>query len=276
MIKKLMLFAGLGLFAASCVSQKKFDELQEKYDQTSDKLSSAKLELADCLEDKKARKEEIKYLKSTNYELLKNVGNLSTLSTKEAENLEKSLESMKEKDLTIKRLQDAINKKDSVTLALVTSLKGALDDVNDEDISINVEKGMVYVAISDRLLFKSGDYDVSKDAQRVLSKVAKVINSKPSFEVMVEGHTDTVPVIPSSPIEDNWDLSTRRAASVVRILQNEHEVDPARMIAAGRSEYKPVATNETEEGRARNRRTKIVLLPKLDEFFAMIDKELNK
>lgn len=275
-LKKLALLFSITLLLASCVSKKEFEALQKDLKSTEDKLSSTKLELADCLEDKEARADEIKYLKTTNYKLLNNIGDLSTLSAKEAENLERSLESLREKDLKISRLQDAVNKRDSVTLAVVTSLKGAIGNMNDDDISINVDKGVVFISISDKLLFASGDYEVNKDASKVLAKVAKVINAKPQFEVMVEGHTDTVPVIPSSPIIDNWDLSARRAASVVRILNKEYEVDPARLIAAGRSHYQPLSDNTTKEGRKRNRRTRIVMLPKLDEFYAMVEKELNK
>jgi chemotaxis protein MotB len=198
-----------------------------------------------------------------------------TISKKGAENLERSLESMKEKDLQIKTMRDAINKKDSVTLALVTSLKGALGNINDEDIQINVEKGVVFVSISDKLLFGSGQYKVTEEAKAVLAKVAKVVNDKRDFEFMVEGHTDTDPISRTN-IEDNWDLSTKRATAVVRILQNDYGVDPARMTAAGRGEYIPVASNDTAEGKAKNRRTRIVVLPKLDQFFGMIEEGMKK
>jgi chemotaxis protein MotB len=182
---------------------------------------------------------------------------------------------MKEKDLQIKTMRDAINKKDSVTLALVTSLKGALDNVNDEDIEINVEKGVVFVSISDKLLFGSGQYKVTNEAKQVLAKVAKVVNDKKDFEFMVEGHTDDDPISRTN-IEDNWDLSAKRATAVVRILQDDYNVDPARMTAAGRGEYVPVASNDTSEGKAKNRRTRIVVLPKLDQFFGMIEEGMKE
>jgi len=275
-IRTISVWALTAILLTSCVAKKDFVALQEDLKTTEDKLSLTKLELANCLEDKEASAQEIAYLKESNYKLLNNVGNLSTLSAKEAENLEKSLERLREKDLTISRLQDAVNKRDSVTLALVTSLKRSLGDVNDEDISVNVEKGVVFISIADKLLFKSGDYQVSKEAGAVLQKVATVIKAKPTFEVMVEGHTDTVPVIPSSPVIDNWDLSARRAASVVRILTDTYEVNPAQLIAAGRSYYQPIGDNRTEDGRRRNRRTQIVLLPKLDEFYNMVEQELKR
>ena len=219
--------------------------------------------------------EQINLLKNTNSALLNSQGDLSTLSKKGAENLERSLESIKEKDLQIKTMRDAINKKDSVTLALVTSLKGALGNINDEDIEINVEKGVVFVSISDKLLFRSGSYQVSNRAKEVLGKVAKVVKDKKDFEFMVEGHTDTDP-INNSCIIDNWDLSTKRATAVVRILQNDFNVDPSRMTAAGRSEYVPVDSNSSRDGKAANRRTRIVVLPKLDQFYGMIEEGMKK
>lgn len=260
---------------SSCVSKKKYTALQTQHQETADALSTAKLKLAECLDDRENRRKEIEYLKNTNYQLLNNVGNLSTLSKKEAENLEKSLESIKEKDMQIRTLNEAINKKDSVTLALVTSLKGALGNLDDEDIQINVEKGVVYVSISDKLLFKSGSYQVSDRAKEVLGKVATVVKNKPGIDIMVEGHTDNVP-IQNAVLQDNWDLSVKRATSIVRILQEDHGVPPQRMTAAGRSYYIPVSTNDTKEGRAANRRTRIIVLPKLDEFFGMIEEGMKE
>jgi chemotaxis protein MotB len=199
---------------------------------------------------------------------------LTTLSQKGAENLEMSLESMKEKDIRIQRMQDAVTKKDSVTLALVTSLKGVLGNMSDEDIEINVEKGVVYVSISDKLLFRSGSYTVTTKAKEVLGKVAQVVNDKPDLEFMVEGHTDNVP-IKIDGIVDNWDLSVKRATSVVRILENDFGVAPARMTAAGRSYYIPIADNDTAANRAKNRRTRIVVLPKLDQFYDLIEQGMK-
>ncbi|MDX5427269.1 MAG: OmpA family protein, partial [Bacteroidota bacterium] len=185
------------------------------------------------------------------------------------------LESMKEKDMKIQTMQDAINKKDSVTLALVTSLKGVLGDMSDDDVQINVEKGVVFISISDKLLFRSGSTGISKEARDVLGKVAKVLQNKPDIEIMVEGHTDDVP-IKTEGILDNWDLSVKRATAIVRVLQNDFNVDPKRMTAAGRSYYLPVASNDTKEGRAANRRTRIVVLPKLDQFYGMIEEGMKK
>lgn len=247
-----------------------------------DQLSTTTADLNACNSDKSQLSsnihllnDQILYLKSSNQDLIKQMGDMTTLTTKGAENLEKSLESMREKDLTIMRLQDAVNRKDSVTLALVTSLKGVLGNMNDEDIIINVEKGVVFISISDKLLFESGSYKVTDKAKEVLSKVAQVVNNKPEFEFMVEGHTDNVPI--SKPgIQDNWDLSVLRATAVVRILQEDYNVNPARMTAAGRSYYVPVAENDTPEHKSLNRRTRIVILPKLDQFYSMIEEGLEE
>ncbi|MCH4823515.1 OmpA family protein [Gramella lutea] len=275
-MKKIMLLsATAAILLSSCVSQKKYNELEAKQRETQDQLNTATVKLNSCLDEKDRMNEQITRLNNTNAALLNNVGDLATLSKKEAENLERSLESIKEKDLAIRSMQDAMNKKDSVTLALVTSLKGALGNMSDEDIEINVEKGVVYVSISDKLLFDSGRYNITPRAKEVLGKVATVVKNKPNIEFMVEGHTDNKP-ISTSMFEDNWDLSVKRATSVVRVLQDDFGVEPARMTAAGRSYYIPVATNETAEGRAKNRRTRIVVLPKLDQFYSMIEEGMEK
>jgi len=279
-MNKILLFSVLSvLMFTSCVSNKKYAELEDKQKNTQDLLNTATVKLNSCLEEKETRvsylEDQVNTLKNTNNALLTNQGDLATLSKKGAENLERSLESMKEKDLQIKTMRDAINKKDSVTLALVTSLKGALGNINDEDIEINVEKGVVFVSISDKLLFRSGSFQVSNRAREVLGKVATVVKNKPEFEFMVEGHTDTVP-IKNECIQDNWDLSTKRATSIVRILQNDFNVDPKRMTAAGRGEFVPLASNDSADGKAANRRTRIVVLPKLDQFFGMIEDGMKK
>lgn len=271
----MLLSATAAILLSSCVSQKKYNELEAKQRETQDQLNTATVKLNSCLDEKERMNSEITRLNNTNAALLNNVGDLATLSKKEAENLERSLESIKEKDLAIRSMQEAMNKKDSVTLALVTSLKGALGNMSDEDIEINVEKGVVYVSISDKLLFDSGRYNITPRAKEVLGKVATVVKNKPNIEFMVEGHTDDKP-IKTSMFEDNWDLSVKRATSVVRVLQEDFGVEPARMTAAGRSYYVPVATNETAEGRAKNRRTRIVVLPKLDQFYSMIEEGMEK
>ena len=271
----------LMVFLASCVSQKKFTDLEQLQQNTKSLLDTTTIKMNSCEEEKEAAlasletlKQQNKFLNANNQDLINNIGNLTTLSQKGAENLEKSLESMKEKDLRIEKMQDAVTKKDSVTLALVTSLKGVLGNLSDDDIEINVEKGVVYVSISDKLLFRSGSYTVTSKAKAVLGKVAKVVNDKPDIEFMVEGHTDNVP-IKADGILDNWDLSVKRATAVIRILQNDFDVSPERMTASGRSYYIPIADNDTARNRAKNRRTRIVILPKLDQFYDLIDQGMS-
>ncbi|GIJ95889.1 flagellar motor protein MotB [Capnocytophaga stomatis] len=282
-MRKIFIAVSLVSFlATSCVSKKKFAELEDKYKQTEDLLNSATMKLNICLKDYEGLQHQIASLKSqndllkeNNQQLISNVGNLTTLTKKGAENLEKSLESLREKDLTIKNLRDAVTRRDSINLALVQSLKGAIGNLDDQDIEIKVEKGVVFVNISDKLLFSSGSYAVTNRAKEVLGKVATVVKNKPDFEFMVEGHTDNVPFKANSSIKDNWDLSVLRATAIVRILQNDFGVSPARMTAAGRSEYVPVTTNDTKEGKAQNRRTRIVVLPKLDQFYNMIEQGMK-
>ena len=269
------------ILLSSCVSQKKYAELESKNQNNLNLLNAATVKLNTCLDEKatteaneKALQEQVAFLKANNQDLINNMGNLTTLSQKGAENLEKSLESLKEKDLVIRTMQDAVTRRDSVTLALVTSLKGAFIDINDSDIEVNVEKGVVFISISDKLLFNSGSTYVSDRARGVLEKVAQVVLDKPEIEFMVEGHTDDVP-IQNEVLLDNWDLSVKRATSIVRILQNDFGVPPERMTAAGRSFYVPIADNDTSEGRAKNRRTRIVVLPKLDQFYDLIEQGMK-
>jgi len=278
-MKKIILGClGVTLLLSSCVSQKKYADLEAKQKETQDLLNSATVKLNDCLEEKATASSRLQtledqnaFLKANNQELINNMGNLTTLTTKGAENLEKSLESLQEKDLTIRKLNDAITRRDSVNLSLVQSLKGVLGNLDDEDIEISVEKGVVFVSISDKLLFSSGSYNVTSRATEVLGKVAKVVNNKPDFEFMVEGHTDDVPYRKNGVLLDNWDLSVKRATAVVRILQNDFNVDPKRMTAAGRAEFVPVSATE----KSKNRRTRIVVLPKIDQFYSMIEEGMK-
>ncbi len=280
-MKKLMLLSVTGmLILTSCVSKKEFTALEAKQKETQDLLNTATVKLNSCLSDKAAAmarmeglQDQLADMRSTNQDLINTKGNLTTLTQKGAENLEKSLESLKEKDLKITRLQDALNRKDSVTLAIVTSLKKSVG-ISDPDIEINVEKGVVFISIADKLLFKSGSFIVTNEAKAVLAKVAKVVNSKPDFEAMVEAHTDNVPYNKGGVLLDNWDLSVKRATSVVRVLE-ELDVNPQQLIAAGRSSYVPLVANDTAENRAKNRRTRIVVLPKIDQFYKMVEEEMK-
>lgn len=273
-MKKFVLILLGGLTLTSCVSNKKFRALQDQLKSTEDLLNTATVKLNSCLKDRELLQSNNELLRKNNEGLLTNLGNMTMLTQKGADNLERSLESIKEKDLTIKNLRDAVTRRDSINLALVQSLKGVLGNLDDEDITVQVDKGVVYVSISDKMLFSSGSYNVTPRAREVLGKVAKVVNNKPDFEFMVEGHTDNVP-IKNTCIKNNWDLSVLRATAVVNILQNDFGVSPSRMTAAGRGEYVPVTSNSTAEGRAVNRRTRIVVLPKLDQFYNMIEQGMK-
>lgn len=280
-MKKLMLLSAFSIvMLSSCVSKKQFTDLEAKQKETQDLLNTATVKLNSCLSDKAASdarvagmQEQLADMRKTNQDLIDTKGNLTTLTQKGAENLEKSLESLKERDLKITRLQDALTRKDSVTLAIVTSLKGAVG-MNDEDIQINVEKGVVYISIADKLLFQSGSYNVTSKAKDVLAKVAKVVNAKPDFECMVEGHTDNVPYKSGGVLVDNLDLSVKRATSIVRVLE-DLGVNPKQLIASGRGDTMPLVANDSAENRATNRRTRILVLPKIDQFYEMVEKEMK-
>lgn len=280
-MKKFILVALCSTFAlTSCVSKKEFLALQDKQKNTEDLLNTATVKLNSCLTDKTAAlareqslKDRLADLRSQNDLLIETSKDMTVLTTQGAVNLEKSLESLREKDMKITRLQDALTKKDSVTLALVTSLKKEVG-LNDEDIEINVEKGVVFISLSDKVLFKSGSYNLSERANEILGKVATVINSKPDFEALVEGHTDNVPFNGGGVLIDNWDLSAKRSTAVVRRLINLG-ANPAQLIAAGRSEYVPLVPNDTAENKSTNRRTKIYVLPKIDQFYEMIETEMK-
>ena len=279
MKKTILLSICTMLVLTACVSKKDYLALQEKQKETQDLLNTATVKLNACLSDQAAAnarleglKEQLADMRRSNEALIKSSQDLTELTSKGAQNLEKSLESLKERDLKITRLQDALTRKDSVTLAIVTSLKKEVG-INDPDIEVNVEKGVVFISIADKLLFKSGSYNVTVRANEVLGKVAKVINSKPNFEAMVESHTDNVSYS-KPPLLDNWDLSVKRATSVVRVLESLG-VNSQQLIAAGRSSYVPLVENDTAENRAKNRRTRIVVLPKIDQFYEMIEEEMK-
>ena len=274
-MKKIAIALSVIVLLSSCVSKKKYTDLEARNKETQDLLNTATVKLNSCLEEKAGLSATVAGLKEHNQTLINTSKDMTVLTTKGAQNIEKALESIKEKDLKISRMQDALTKKDSVTLAVVTSLKSAVG-ISDPDIEVNVEKGVVFISIADKLLFKTGSYDVTDKAKGVLAKVAKVVNDKPDFECMVEGHTDNVPYNGSGILLDNWDLSVKRSTSIIRVLTNQLGVKPEQLIAAGRSSYVPLVANDSAENRSRNRRTRIVVLPKIDQFYEMIEKEMKK
>ena len=275
-MKKLFVVAvASSVVLTSCVSKKKFTDLENTNKALQQEVVDTKAALQECGVNVEKRElkiasleEELKF-KVENYEkAAKQAQDLSLLTS---QNMQKTLEEMGKANDRWDDVNAALARKDSLNMALVLNLKGALADVNDKDIEINVEEGVVFISIADKLLFSSGSYAVSDSAVEILGKVATVVNDKPNFDIMVEGHTDDKSVKNGAEIKDNWELSVQRAASVVRVLTDKYEVAPERITAAGRSSYEPVADNDTKEGRAKNRRTKIILLPQLDEFFELLE-----
>ncbi len=219
--------------------------------------------------------QQMNYYQSTNTNLLDRLTDLSVVSKTGAESIRKSLDAINEQNRYIKDLTTAMRAKDSMNLALVMKLKRSLVDINDSDVTVEVKKGVVYISISDKMLFQSGKFEFNQAAENVLGKIARVLNDHKQLDILVEGHTDDVPI--STPLLlDNWDLSVKRATSVVRLLQVKYGIAPVRMTAGGRSEFVPKTTNSTAEGKAINRRTEIIILPKLDEFFELLEPTADK
>ena len=276
----------------SCVSPKKYQALNDKYASLNNQLIVSQQETKACKDEKAeadrqraiadaqreaqlaSLKDQVDMLKKNNNVALKQLEDLSVISSSQAESIKKSLDNIGAKDSYIQSIQQAAARKDSLNMALVMNLKGALGDLNDQDVNIKVDKGVVYVDISDKVLFKTGSFDVSDKAKAVLSKVATVLKAQPDLEYMVEGHTDNVVLAGNNDLmQDNWDLSVKRATTIVRLLQKQYGLNPAQLVAAGRSEYKPIADNSTADGKARNRRTRIVVLPQLDQFFKLLERK---
>lgn len=285
---RLILVLGLAgiLVGTSCVSTKKYKAQSNKLESLTASFSKSQADLNACENAKSRYQEEInglnkqitdlndqvEYFKKNNNQVLNQLENLAVISSAQAESIKKSMENIGQKDAYIYGLQNSLAQKDSLNMVLVMNLKGAIGNLSDEDINIKVDKGVVYIDISDKMLFKSGSYVITDQASAVLGKVAKVLKNQPNIEFMVEGHTDNVP-FRKGDLVDNWDLSVKRATSVVRLLQSKYGIDPAKMTAAGRSEYLPVASNETTQGKSSNRRTRIVILPQLDQFFQLLEKK---
>lgn len=283
-LKHFLLLAVAPAILFSCVSSKKFKAAQAQLDSLNQAHSKLQGDFKLC-EDTKAESErqktayeaqiadlnkQLAFLKENNTTALKQLEDLSVISTAQAESIKKSLENIGAKDAYIQDLQAAMARKDSLNMALVMNLKGAIGNLDDQDINVKVDKGVVFIDISDKLLFKSGSYDITDKAKEVLGKVAQVLKAQPNIEFMVEGHTDNLSYS-KGVLLDNWDLSVKRATSVVRVLQKQYGIEPAKMVAAGRGEYIPVSDNNTAAGRAANRRTRIAILPQLDQFFKLLE-----
>ncbi|MCR9066565.1 MAG: OmpA family protein [Cytophagales bacterium] len=293
---KIALVLAVAIAFSSCVGKKKYVELQSQLAQAqtslnscSDDLLSTKQDLTKAQNDlaneranaantAKLREEQIADLRGQVADLQKlreqqmvQVEGLTILSKTANDNIDKTLVQMREKDQYIHLLQAAKNKTDSINLALAVNLTNSLDvSLDDDDVEIRVDKTVVMINLSDKMLYRSGSSRITARANDVLGKIAKIIKSRPDLEVMVEGYTDNNP-IRTDCITDNWDLSVKRATSVVRVLQENFDVDPNRLIAAGRGEYNALADNSTAEGRATNRRTRLILMPKVEQFYDLLD-----
>jgi chemotaxis protein MotB len=282
---KLLVFLLAFILIESCVSTRKFKEQVGQVAQEKSAHSATKQDLNNCattvkVDEQKiaelqaelaAAQEQNKNLKQNNNLAMKQLENLSVITSSQAESIKKSMENMGVKDNMIFSLQSSLAQRDSLNMALIMNLKGAIGNLDDKDINIKVDKGVVYIDISDKMLFKSGSYNITERASEVLGKVATVLKNQKDIEFMVEGHTDSIP-FRRGDLVDNWDLSVKRATAVIRVLQDKYGLNPAKMTAAGRSQYQPLNPNETEEGRAANRRTRIVILPQLDQFFKLLER----
>ncbi len=298
----LLAIVSLALSTSSCVSKKTLEALQSDYDlanqelgKCGEDLNAAMDKIQICNQEKEGlrsdlrnvesklglREEQIEDLKSQINDLkmlrdkqVEQVGDLTTLSQSANENIKETLGQLEKKDQYIGLLQSAKTKADSINLALAINLKDVLaEGIADKDVQIEVDKTVVFINLSDKMLYNSGSADLTPKATEVLGKIAKIVESRPDFEVMVEGYTDNQP-ISRACFKDNWDLSVSRSTAVIRILQNTYNIDPNRLIAAGRGEYNSLASNDTAEGRQINRRTRIIILPKLDQFYDLLNPDL--
>ncbi|MEJ6674080.1 MAG: OmpA family protein [Polaribacter sp.] len=276
-MKKLSLILFSVVLVSSCVSKKDFVALQVDKKNTQKELVNVKSSLQKCIIEKEKEvltlEERVKYLQDDKKNALKQVENLTVLTQSSSDNIKTVIAQLSEKDKYINGVREAMTQKDSLNLAIKYHLtKNLTEGIQDEDIEVNVEKTVVFISISDKLLFKSGSYNVTDGAYVVLEKIAKVINDQPEMEVMIEGHTDSSP-IKRDIIQDNWDLSALRATAITRILQYKFGVKPNRLIAAARSQYIPLAPNDTAENKSKNRRTKIIIMPRLNQFFDLLEQD---
>ena len=270
------------ILISSCVSKKEFAALELKNQQTEEELLAVKTNLQKCLIEKEkedtkvfALQEQVKSLKQDKKTALKQVENLTVLTQSSSDNIKTVISQLSEKDKYINGIREAMTQKDSINLAIKYHLtRNLTDGIQDKDIEVNVEKTVVFISISDKLLFKSGSYNVTDKAYTVLEKISKVIKDQPKMEVMIEGHTDSKS-IKTEFLQDNWDLSAMRATSITRILQYKFGVQPSRLIAAARSQYVPLVENDTPANMAKNRRTKIIIMPKLNQFFDLLEQDAD-
>ncbi len=296
---KLLLLCLLALGATSCVTKKKFAASQSQLEMKKKELDVANKDLArlagnlneqikraeDCLREKARLADDLKATQVTEKLMADQIADLKqqrdnlntqvtgsiTLNQSANENMRQTLAQLEKKDRYVQLLQQAKTKADSINLALAVNLKGVLKEgLDDSDVDVKVDKQVVFVNLSDKMLFQTGSSNLTPKAGDILGKIAKIVSSRPELEVMVEGYTDSQP-IKTACLDDNWDLSVKRATSVVRVLQNQYKVDPNRLIAAGRGEWNALAPNDNDANRATNRRTRIIILPKMDQFYDLLN-----
>ena len=267
----------LGTMATSCVSNKKYAQLQDKYDELELVYGSTRDDLLGCNSDVRNLQTQLDNANKVNDQLRRDLNDVKKALSKSMEqnsqgnvNISKLVDEINASNKYIKQLVDAKSKSDSLNIALTNKLTRSLNTDELRDVDVKVLKGVVYISLSDNMLFKSGSYEVSSQAKQTLSKIAKILKDFKDFDVLVEGNTDNVPISKTN-IRNNWDLSALRASSVVQVLQNDFGINPSRLSAAGRGEFNPVTDNDTEMGKQRNRRTEIIITPKLDEFMDLID-----
>lgn len=267
----LMTLSLMAVVATGCVSNKKYAELQSQY-------GSTREELINCNADSRNLKAQLEAAQQSNADLKKGMAELKATLDKSMEtnsqgsmNISKLVDEINASNKYIKQLVDAKSKSDSLNIALTNRLTRSLNTDELKDVDIKVLKGVVYISLADNMLFKTGSYEVSSRAMETLSKIAKILKDYKDFDVLVEGNTDNVPISRTN-IRNNWDLSALRASSVVQVLQNDFGINPNRLSASGRGEFNPIADNDSEVGKQRNRRTEIIITPKLDDFMELIDK----
>lgn len=268
---KFFAVATMALSLTSCVSKKQYDALNLNYKQCIENAGERQRQIQELQAANSGLSSENKLLKDQNNALKSSLDACLSNTGKSSANIDKLIGEINASNDYIKRLIATNAKNDSLNLALSNKLKRSLDNIADQDVQVKVLKGVVMISLSDKMLYKTGDYEVMPAAQEVLGKVAKVINDYDKYSVLIEGNTDNVPLSSSNLPKDNWDLSALRATSVAKILQTKFGVNPARITAGGRSEYNPKTTNMSVSGRAENRRTEIIIMPKLDEFMKLMD-----
>ena len=283
-MKHLKLLAPLAvlLLLTSCVSKKKLAEVQTNYDQLKTEhaalqkdYNNAQVRIAEYTSDSKSLAARLKEEQQRNAEMKEAYSKLQSSYQSNVQqgnvNISKLVDEINASNKFIKQLVDAKSKSDSLNQALTNKLTRSLTRSEMNDVDVQVLKGVVYISLADNMLYKSGSYEIGDRAGETLSKIAKIITDYKDYDVLVEGNTDNVPISQKN-IRNNWDLSALRASSVVQALQNQYGVDPKRLTAGGRGEYNPITSNDTAVGKQRNRRTQIIITPKLDQFMDLIDK----